>query len=261
MALLDTNVAAATALAEEIGGCAAYCDVTDPVGAAAALEQAARENGLPRMLVNCAGISLGRLALVGGNPAQRLASFERVIHVNLSGTLNMISLVAEQTSQLEPLEHGERGVIVMTASVAAFDGQVGMSAYSASKGGVVALTLPAARELAAFGIRVNSIAPGYFETPMIAGLPDYVREGCASSFVFPKRFGTVDEYAGLVVHIGENGMLNGETIRLDGGMRPPPTFDVSSAVEGVASAATPLAAAMAGAAVGTRGGRCLLSSW
>lgn len=224
VALLDSNLAAAREVAEAIGGFAAYCDVTDPAGAAEALEQAALRHGPPRVLVNCAGISPGRVPLTGEDAPGRIAAFERVIRINLNGTLNMVALAAQQMSALEPTEEGERGVVVMTASVAAYDGQVGMAAYSASKGGIVALTLPAARELAGSAIRVNSVAPGYFETAMIAGLPGYVREGCASSFVYPKRFGRVDEYAQLVVHICENGMLNGETIRLDGGMRPPPTF-------------------------------------
>ena len=224
VALLDTNVDAARGVADEFGGFALYCDVSDPLGAGTALELAAERNGLPRILVNCAGISIGRVPLVGGDAKVRFAAFDRVMRINLNGTLNMLSLVAEQMAKLDPLEHGERGLVVMTSSIAAYDGQIGMSAYAASKGGVAALTLPAARELAEHGIRVNTIAPGYFETPLISGLPEYVRTGCASSFVFPKRFGTADEYAQLVVHLAENMMLNGETIRLDGGMRPPPTF-------------------------------------
>ena len=226
VALLDTNIDGAKSVAEEIGGFAVYCDVSDPVGARTALALAAERNGLPRILVNCAGITVGRVPLVGGDVNARFAAFERVVRINLNGTLNMVSLVAEQMSELESLAQGERGLVIMTASLAAFDGQIGMCGYSASKGGVASLTLPAARELAVHGIRVNTIAPGYFDTPLIEGLPDYVREGCASSFVFPRRFGTAEEYAQLVVHIIENKMLNGETIRLDGGMRLPPSFNV-----------------------------------
>lgn len=225
VALLDTNMDGAESVAEEIGGFATYCDVSDPVGARGALALAAGHNGLPRILVNCAGITIGRVPLVGGEADARFRAFERVMRINLNGTINMLSLVAEQMTGLEPLAQGERGVVIMTASVAAYDGQIGMCGYSASKGGVVSLTLPAARELAEYGIRVNSVAPGYFDTPMIGGLPEYVRSGVASNFVFPRRFGTTGEYGQLVVHIAENSMLNGETIRLDGGMRFPPTFN------------------------------------
>lgn len=225
VALLDTNIDGAKSVAEEIGGFAACCDVSDPVGAAKALSLAADRHGLPRILVNCAGITIGRVSLVGGDVTARFAAFERVLRVNLNGTLTMLSLVADQMTELEPLAHGERGVVIMTASVAAYDGQIGMSGYSASKGGVVSLTLPAARELAAHGIRVNTIAPGYFETPILDGVPEYVRAGVASGFVFPRRFGTGEEYARLAAHIVENEMLNGETIRLDGGMRLPPSFN------------------------------------
>jgi len=224
VALLDTNLDGAMSVAEEFGGFSTYCDVSDPEGARAALALAAERNGLPRILVNCAGITLGRVPLVGGNAVARFAEFERVLRINLNGTLTMLSLAAEQMAELDPLENGARGVVIMTASVAAYDGQIGMCGYSASKGGVVALTLPAARELAAYGIRVNTIAPGYFDTPILDGVPDYVRAGVASSFVFPRRFGSAEEYAQLVLHISENNMLNGETIRLDGGMRLPPSF-------------------------------------
>ena len=229
VALLDTNMDGARSVAEEIGGFATYCDVSDPAGAGAALALAAERNGLPRILVNCAGITIGRVPLVGGDVGARFAAFERVMRINLNGTLNMLSLVADQMMELEPLAQGERGLVIMTASVAAYDGQIGMSGYSASKGGIVSLTLPAARELAEHGIRVNTIAPGYFDTPILDGVPEYVRAGVASSFVFPKRFGAAEEYAQLAVHIIGNKMLNGETIRLDGGMRFPPTFNTGGA--------------------------------
>ncbi|MFZ2949760.1 MAG: SDR family NAD(P)-dependent oxidoreductase [Desulfuromonadaceae bacterium] len=229
VALLDTNLDAAKSVAEEIGGFAAYCDVSDPAVAGKALASAAEHNGVPRILVNCAGITIGRVPLTGGDATARFTAFEKVLRVNLNGTLIMLSLFADQMMGLDPLANGERGLVIMTASVAAYDGQIGMSGYSASKGGVVALTLPAARELAANGIRVNTIAPGYFETPILDGVPEYVREGVASGFVFPRRFGTGEEYARLAAHIIENEMLNGETIRLDGGMRLPPSFNTGGA--------------------------------
>ena len=151
-----------------------------------------------------------------------LAEFERVIQVNLIGTFNLLRLVAAEMTRLEPDPQGERGVIVNTASVAAFDGQIGQAAYAASKGGVAALTLPAARELARHGIRVVTIAPGIFETPMLRGLPADVQQSLGDSVPFPKRLGRPDEYAALVRHILENPMLNGETIRLDGALRMAP---------------------------------------
>jgi len=224
VALLDTDLDGAQALAEELGGLAAGCDVGDPAGAERALEQVAGQLGPPRILVHCAGITIGRVPLVGEEPQRRLALFERLLRINLGGSLNMLSLAAGLMKQLEPQADGERGVVVLTSSIAAFDGQIGMSCYAASKGGVASLALPAARELGPLGIRVCAIAPGYFETPMLDGVPDYVRAGCAKSFVFPRRYGTGAEYAQLVRHVVENPMLNGATLRLDGGLRMPPTF-------------------------------------
>ncbi|MFZ3047871.1 MAG: SDR family NAD(P)-dependent oxidoreductase [Desulfatirhabdiaceae bacterium] len=222
--LLDTNMDRVGVLAEELGGVAAYGDVSDASAAATAVELIAEKNGFPRILVHCAGITIGRVPLVGGDREMRFTKFDKVMRINLNGTLNMISLVAEQMVKLEPLEQGERGVIILTASFAAYEGQVGMSAYSASKGGVVSLILPCARELAAYGIRVNAVAPGYFNTPLLEGLPDWVRSGLAASYVYPKRMGEAPEYAQLVMHMIHNTMLNGETIRLDGAMRLPPSF-------------------------------------
>jgi NAD(P)-dependent dehydrogenase (short-subunit alcohol dehydrogenase family) len=220
------------------------CDVADPASAAAALAAAAERHGAARILVNCAAISIGRVPLVGGDPVARLAAYSKQMNVNLNGTLNMLSLAADAMARLAPLDNQERGVIVSTASVAAYEGQAGSAAYSASKGGVVSLTLPAARELSALGIRVNAIAPGIFETPMMQGLPDYVREIYMGNSVFPQRFGAPEEYAALVLHIVQNSMLNGEVIRLDGAMRLPAAADFLSrtgVLADVTAAGTPTA--------------------
>ncbi|NQD96983.1 SDR family NAD(P)-dependent oxidoreductase, partial [Pseudomonas sp. CrR25] len=181
---------------------------------AAALETFGGLHGL----INCAGIAPAE-KILGRNGAHGLDSFSRVIQVNLVGSFNMLRLAAEAMAQSEANEEGERGVIVNTASVAAFDGQMGQAAYAASKGGVAALTLPAARDLARSGIRVMCIAPGIFETPMMAGMPQEVRDSLAANVPFPPRLGRPDEYAALVRHIIENPMLNGEVIRLDGALR------------------------------------------
>ena len=195
-------------------------DVTDEDSVRAAVE-AARELGSFRGAVNCAGVASAEKVLGRGGP-HSLASFAKVVQVNLVGTFNVIRLAAEAISQVEPLESGERGVIVNTASVAAFDGQIGQVAYAASKGGVVSLTLPVARELAKSGIRVMTIAPGIFDTPMMAGLPEDARESLGTQVPFPSRLGKPEEYADLVKHIVENEMLNGEVIRLDGAIRMAP---------------------------------------
>ena len=183
--------------------------------------QAVAAHGRPRILVSCAGIAPGK-RIVGRDGPMPLAEFERVIQVNLIGTFNLLRLAAAEMAKLEPDAQGERGVIVNTASIAAFDGQIGQAAYAASKGGVAALTLPAARELARHGIRVVTIAPGIFETPMVLGMPAELQQSLGESVPFPKRLGRPDEYAALVRHILENPMLNGETIRLDGALRMAP---------------------------------------
>jgi NAD(P)-dependent dehydrogenase (short-subunit alcohol dehydrogenase family) len=188
----------------------------------AAVAEAASRLGEPRLLVNCAGIVLGSRT-VGRNGAHPLDAFRTVIEVNLVGSFNMIRLVAERAAKLEPLEDGERGVIVNTASVAAYDGQIGQAAYASSKGGIVAMTLPVARDLARSGIRVVTIAPGIFRTPMMAGMPEQVQQGLASAVPFPQRLGDPAEYAALAVHVIGNRMLNGETIRLDGAIRMAPS--------------------------------------
>ncbi len=221
VALLDVNLEAAKAVAARIGGLAVACDVTDDKAMAAAIGEARAAHGAARILVNCAGVGPAK-RIVGRDGPMPLADFERVIKINLIGTFNAMRLAAADMQTLEPLEDGERGVIVSTASVAAYDGQIGQAAYASSKGGVVALTLPAARELAQFGIRVNAIAPGIFSTPMLAALPEETQKSLAVSVPFPKLLGRPEQYADLVLHIVENRYLNGETIRLDGALRMAP---------------------------------------
>lgn len=221
VALLDVNVAGAEAVAGEIGGMAARCDVTDPASAEAALAKVTAAFGAPRILVNCAGIGPSA-RIVGREGPHSLDLFRKVIEVNLIGTFNMMRLAAAAMQTLEPLADGERGVVINTASVAAFEGQIGQAAYASSKGGVVALTLPAAREFARFGIRVMTIAPGTFETPMLATISEEFRKSLAAQVPFPSRLGRPEEYGALVRHICESPMLNGETIRLDGAIRMGP---------------------------------------
>jgi NAD(P)-dependent dehydrogenase (short-subunit alcohol dehydrogenase family) len=221
VALLDINETAAKSHAATINGVAIRCDVSDAASAEAAIATARDAHGLARVLVNCAGIgTAGRV--VGRDGPMRLEAFERVIRVNLIGTFNMIRLAAAGMSALDPLEDGERGVIINTASIAAFDGQVGQAAYAASKGGVVGMTLPIARELARAGVRVMTIAPGVFHTPMVDGLPPDVLQSLGDSVPFPSRLGLPEEYAALAGHIIANRFLNGEVIRLDGAPRMAP---------------------------------------
>jgi NAD(P)-dependent dehydrogenase (short-subunit alcohol dehydrogenase family) len=221
VSVLDVNFDGARAVAQKIGGHAVRCDVTDPDGTAAALGEAKSKHGAARILVNCAGIGPAK-RIVGRDGPMPLADFERVIKVNLIGTFNAMRLAAADMQTLPALADDERGVIVSTASVAAFEGQVGQAAYASSKGGVAALTMPAARELAQFGIRVNAIAPGIFYTPMLMALPDETKKGLAASVPFPKLLGRPEQFAALVKHIVENTYLNGEVIRLDGALRMPP---------------------------------------
>jgi NAD(P)-dependent dehydrogenase (short-subunit alcohol dehydrogenase family) len=221
VALLDRNGEAAVEAAKGIGGIGLACDVTDPDAAEKAMTAAAQAHGEARILVNCAGIGTAK-RIVGRDGPMALADFTSVVNVNLIGSFNMLRLAASRMSKLEPLTDGERGVIVSTASVAAFDGQLGQSAYAASKGGIVSMTLPAARELAQFGIRVMAIAPGFFETPLLLGLPEQVRASLIDSIQFPKRLGAPLEFAQLVESCVTNMSLNGEVIRLDGGLRLPP---------------------------------------
>lgn len=221
VAALDIDEAAAQATAARSGGIGIKCDVADSASAEAAIAAARAAHGPARILVNCAGIgNAGRI--VGREGPLKLDAFERVIRVNLIGTFNMLRLAAAEMSENEPLEENERGVIVNTASIAAFDGQVGQAAYAASKGGVVSLTLPAARELARVGVRVMTIAPGLFQTPMVAQLPPEIQASLGASIPYPSRLGLPEEYAALVEHIVTNRFLNGETIRLDGALRMAP---------------------------------------
>jgi NAD(P)-dependent dehydrogenase (short-subunit alcohol dehydrogenase family) len=221
VAVLDVNEAAAKAVAEEIGGIAVACDVADARSGEAAVAKAKEKHGVARIAINCAGIGPAA-RIVGKEGAMPLDQFRRVIEVNLIGTFNIMRLAAADMSAAEALADGERGVIVSTASVAAFEGQIGQAAYSASKGGIVALSMPAAREFARYGIRVNVIAPGLFATPLLLGMPKPVQESLAASIPFPSRFGTPEEYAATVLHIIDNPMINGECIRLDGALRMAP---------------------------------------
>jgi NAD(P)-dependent dehydrogenase (short-subunit alcohol dehydrogenase family) len=221
VALLDINDAAAKAGAAGLGGIGVRCDVTDAASAEAAMAAAREAHGPARVLVNCAGVgTAGRV--VGRDGPLKLEAFDRVIRVNLIGTFNMIRLAAAEMSALDPLEDDERGVIVNTASIAAFDGQVGQAAYAASKAGVVGMTLPIARELSRAGVRVMTIAPGVFHTPMVDQLPAEILRGLGDSVPFPRRLGMPEEYAALAAHIIENRFLNGEVIRLDGALRMAP---------------------------------------
>ena len=223
VAVVDLDGERADALAREVGGStiAFKADVTNEDEVEAAVAGAVEAFGGLRLGVSCAGIGWAERVVGRSGPAQ-LAPFETVIRVNLIGTFNVLRLSAAAIAAGEPDEAGERGAVVMTASVAAFDGQIGQAAYSASKGGIVGLTLPAARDLARTGIRVCTIAPGIFDTPLLAALPEESRKALGESIPFPPRLGQPAEYAQLVCHIAENGMLNGETIRLDGALRMPP---------------------------------------
>lgn len=218
--LVDINAEAGAARAAELGDNARFqrADITREDEARAAVAAAVEAFGAVHGLINCAGIAPAEKVL-GRKGVHGLDSFRRVVEVNLIGSFNMLRLVAEAMAGNEPGEEGERGVLINTASVAAFDGQMGQAAYSASKGGVAAMTLPLARDLARSGIRVMCIAPGIFETPMMAGMPQEVRDSLATDVPFPPRLGRPDEYAALVAHIIGNTMLNGEVIRLDGALR------------------------------------------
>jgi NAD(P)-dependent dehydrogenase (short-subunit alcohol dehydrogenase family) len=219
--IVDLPSSAGASVAEEFGGSFAAADVTDPEQVADAVAQASAAGPL-RVVVNCAGIAPPAKVLDReGNPSP-LAEFERIVRINLIGTYNVIAQASAAIAKTEPADGGDRGVIVSTASVAAFDGQIGQPAYSASKGGVHAMTLPIARELARYGIRVLTIAPGIMETPMLAGLPQAAQDSLGEQVPYPQRLGRPDEYARLVLAIIDNGYLNGETIRLDGAIRMAP---------------------------------------
>jgi NAD(P)-dependent dehydrogenase (short-subunit alcohol dehydrogenase family) len=221
VAILDVNDDGAQATAKKIGGRAVHCDVTKAEETAAAITAAKREHGVARILVNCAGIGPAK-RIVGRDGPMPLADFARVVEINLIGTFNAMRLVAADMQAIEPLQDGERGIVICTASVAAYEGQIGQAAYAASKGGIVALVLPAAREFAQFGIRVNAVAPGIFSTPMLHALPEQAQQSLAVSVPFPKLLGQPAQYASLVRHMIENRYLNGEVVRLDGALRMAP---------------------------------------
>jgi NAD(P)-dependent dehydrogenase (short-subunit alcohol dehydrogenase family) len=222
VAVLDINAANAQRVAADIGGLGLAADICDTASLTAALDAAEAAHGTARIVMNIAGIGTAR-RVVGkdGQPAP-LEDFERVIRVNLVGTYNVVRLTAARIIKLAPLADGERGFMLMTASVAAYDGQVGQEAYAASKGGIVSMTLPLARDLSQHGIRVCSVAPGLFATPLMQQLPEEVQQSLAASIPFPKRLGAPAEFASLAAHIVTNGHLNGEVIRLDGALRMAP---------------------------------------
>ena len=213
----DLNEERGAALAQELGGEFVKADVTEEAQVQAAVDAVERL----RVAVSCAGIGWAERTVKKDGPAT-LQPFETVVRVNLIGTFNVLRLAANAMAAAEPDAEGERGVVVMTASIAAFDGQIGQTAYAASKGGVAGLTLPAARDLARLGIRVCTIAPGLFDTPLLAALPQEARDALGASIPFPSRLGRPEEYARLACHIAENTMLNGEVVRLDGALRMPP---------------------------------------
>jgi NAD(P)-dependent dehydrogenase (short-subunit alcohol dehydrogenase family) len=221
--VLDLPSSRGTEFAASLPGGASFAaaDVTDAAAVSAAIDRAAGHGEL-RVLVNCAGIGLPAKVVDKDGRPMPLEHFTRIIDINLVGTFNAIRLAAAHMVGNTPNDDGERGVIVNTASIAAFDGQIGQAAYSASKGGIVGMTLPLARDLARDGVRVNTIAPGTFDTPLLARAPQHVRDALGAAVPFPSRLGRPDEYAALVMHIVANAMLNGETIRLDGAMRMPP---------------------------------------
>ena len=221
VAVLDVRQEQADSVAKEVGGVALVADVANEAQVALALDKAEDAHGVARVLVNCAGIG-NAIKTVGKSGAFPLDSFKRVIDVNLIGTFNVLRLFAERAASKATALGEERGVIINTASVAAYDGQIGQAAYSASKGGIVGLTLPVARDLASYQIRVMTIAPGLFLTPLLMGLPEEARKSLGGQVPQPSRLGDPTEYAALAVHIVENPMLNGEVIRLDGAIRMAP---------------------------------------
>lgn len=222
VAALDLDGESIRALGVDIRGIGIECDVSDDSSVQAAIQTTVSKLGRPRVLVNCAGIATARRIANRDGPHE-LDLFEKVIRINLIGTFNMIRLTVDVMKDLDPIgESGARGVIVNTASVAGYEGQIGQSAYSASKAGVIGMTLPAARELARFGIRVVTVAPGLISTPMLDNLPEEVKASLGEQVPFPSRLGNVNEFASLIEHIVDNEMLNGEVIRLDGGLRMQP---------------------------------------
>jgi NAD(P)-dependent dehydrogenase (short-subunit alcohol dehydrogenase family) len=221
VAIFDVNQKAAAEVAIDIKGIAVDCDVTDSGATEKAFAKAAADHGTARILINCAGVGPAK-RIVGRDGPMPLDDFARVVSINLIGTFNAMRLAAVAMQSVSPMQDGERGIIICTASVAAYDGQIGQAAYAASKGGVVGLVLPAAREFAQFGIRVNAIAPGIFSTPMLHALPEAAQQSLAAAVQFPKLLGQPPQYAALVRHMIENRYLNGEVVRLDGALRMAP---------------------------------------
>ena len=221
VAILDVNQKAAAEVAIDVKGIAVACDVTSSEQTEEAFAKAAADHGVARILINCAGVGPAK-RIVGRDGPMPLDEFARVVSINLIGTFNAMRLAAAAMQPLTTLDDGERGIIICTASVAAYEGQIGQAAYAASKGGVVGLIMPAAREFAQFGIRVNGIAPGIFSTPMLHALPEAAQQSLAASVPFPRLLGQPPQYAALVRHIIENRYLNGEVIRIDGALRMAP---------------------------------------
>lgn len=219
--IVDQDTQKASQHAIDIGALAFSLDVTDANAAVAFFDDLEKEIGLPSILINCAGIATPA-KIIGKQGTMPLDFFEKIIHVNLVGSFNMLRLAAAKMAKLSPDEDGQRGVIISTASIAAYEGQIGQTAYAASKAGIVGMTLPAAREFASLGIRVNAIAPGVFHTPLVDGLPKEAQTSLAANIPNPKRLGKPKEFAKLVWHIIENQYINGETIRIDGSLRMQP---------------------------------------
>lgn len=220
VAILDRDIESAQSVANSLDALAIKCDVTQSDDVNQAFDQVEKKLGTPRICVNCAGVAPAKTIVSKDGIPMPLEEFNRIIQINLIGTFSVLSIAAARMTKLAPFnEDKERGVIICTASIAAFEGQIGQAAYSASKGGIISMILPAARELARFGIRVLAIAPGLIETPLLYGLSESVREGLFASIPYPKRFGKPIEYAKLAAHMIENTLLNGEVIRLDAGLR------------------------------------------
>lgn len=222
VAILDVNLALAEAVANDIGGLACACDITSTESVAAAIAKAREAHGAARILMNIAGVGGAKRIVQKDGSAAPLEDFARVVNINLIGAYNVARLFASECAALAPMDDKERGVIMFTASVAAFDGQVGQESYAASKGGLVSMTLPMARDLAQHGIRVCTLAPGLFATPLMGQLPEAVQQSLAASIPFPQRLGKPEEFAQLACQIVTNGHLNGEVIRLDGALRMAP---------------------------------------
>lgn len=222
VAVLDVNAQGANQVAKEIGGIAVACDITSPESVSKALEEIKAKLGVARIIMNIAGIGTAKRIIGKDGSAAPLEDFEKVVKVNLIGAYNVTRLAVAETAKLEPLADNERGVVINTASVAAYDGQIGQQAYAASKGGLVSMTLPMARDLAQYGIRVLTIAPGLFLTPLMHTLPQEIQDSLGNSIPFPKRLGKPEEFASLAAYLVTNTHMNGEVIRIDGAVRLAP---------------------------------------